>query len=376
MLNTGGLVRDAYETGLPRAVAGVAVIWQLTIFIQVLAYLGDYRHPLIPLAAWAAMLGAAAWLVPRARRGRLGRADAALAVAVAVGVVALVGWQRKAGASGSVDWSVAGTCWLLALIALCRPAWECAAGAVLMFGTHAIFAVRVLGVTALDQARLATTGYTVLLVLAVFAALRPAVAAHARIAARRADLASQAAAQRAAAAAIQRDRGARLRLLEEEALPLLRGIADRTLDPADPEVVRRCAHRAATLRRALAGAAPPGGLVEGLQPALRAARDRGVAVEMQVIGRPGAVDGAVLEATTHTVGMVTARLPPQPVTLTIVAAGAGVELYLTFAQPPDGVADVAGAARLAPPEAGWRAALDADEGGPGCLEIRWRNEPG
>ena len=163
---------------------------------------------------------------------------------------------------------------MLALVALFRPAWEWATGALLVFGTHAVFSVRVLGVTPLGQARLAATGYTLVVCLAVFAALRPALRVHARIAARRSALASQAAAQRAAADAIQHDRRTRLGLLEAEALPLLRGIAAGGLDPADPEVRARCARRAAVLRRALVdGTHQPGGLLASLEPALAAARD-------------------------------------------------------------------------------------------------------
>ena len=66
------------------------------------------------------MLIAAVWLVPRARAGRFRGQEAAIAIGVAVAAVALVGWDRRVNASGSVDWSVAGTAWLLALVALCR----------------------------------------------------------------------------------------------------------------------------------------------------------------------------------------------------------------------------------------------------------------
>ncbi len=370
----GRLVRDAYETELPRMVAGVAVIWQFTILIQVLAYLRYYRHPLIPFAAWLLMLGAAAWLVPRARRGGLGRADAALAVAVAVAVVAMVGWQRRPEAVGSVDWSVAGTCWLLALVALLRPGWEWATGALLVCVTHVIFVLRLPGGTPFAAARLAITGYTLLVVLAVFAALRPALRAQARIAARRSALASQAAAQRAAAAAIQQDRQAQLGLLEAEALPLLRGIAGGALDPAGSEVQARCARCAATLRQGLAGGTlQAGALLAALQPVIAAAQARGCPLTVQVIGDPGSPGHDVLAATGAAIDGMIGLLPRQPLTLTVLASGSEVELFLAFQRPPQG--------SLPEPEprpavaAGWHAAVDVDETGAGCLEIRWRNVP-
>ena len=89
------------------------------------------------------------------------------------------------GAGGSVDWSVFGTAWLLALVALSRPAWEWVSGALLVFAAHAVFTIRLLGVTPLGLARLASTAYTLMVVLVVFAALRPTWRTHAGMAARR-----------------------------------------------------------------------------------------------------------------------------------------------------------------------------------------------
>ena len=273
MLNGDGLVQETYARGLPRMAAGLALMWQFAILIQVLAYQHDFRRPAVPVLVWLGLLPAAGWLLPRARAGRLRGPDAALAVAVAVAAVALVGWERRLHATGTVDWSVVGTGWLLALVALCQ-AWECMTGALLVFAAHTAVTYRVLGGTALGQARLAATGYTLLVILAGFAALRPAVRAQARVAARRAALASQTAAERAAAGAIQQDRRRRLGVLEADVLPLLRGIADGTLDPADRAVQRRCAERAAALRRSLAEPGPAGRRAAGRAAARPSARPR------------------------------------------------------------------------------------------------------
>ena len=59
MLADDALVGDAYEAELPRMMAGVALIWVFATLVQVLYYLRDYRSPVIPLADWAGMLGAA-----------------------------------------------------------------------------------------------------------------------------------------------------------------------------------------------------------------------------------------------------------------------------------------------------------------------------
>src|SRR5262249_57225024 len=123
-----------------------------------------------------------------------------------------------------------------------------------------------LGVSPLGLSRLAASAYAVVAILAVFAALRPALRTHAGIAVRRAVLASRSAAERAAVAAIGELRRGRLELLELEALPLLRGIADGTLDPASSAVRQRCAEDAATLRRAPVGRiSPAAGRVAGLR---------------------------------------------------------------------------------------------------------------
>lgn len=123
MVSHDGVVAAAYESQLPRMAAVVATVWQVAVLIPVLIYLPDYRQAAVPLTVWLAMMAAALWLVPRARASGLSGAEAAAAVAVAVAAVILVGWERRAhGASGTVDWSVFGTGWLLALVALSRPA--------------------------------------------------------------------------------------------------------------------------------------------------------------------------------------------------------------------------------------------------------------
>ncbi len=367
-------VAAASESELPRAVAAVAAIWQLTLLVQVLVYLHDYRQPAVPVAVWIGLLGAALWLVPKARAGGLGRPEAAVAVAVAVAAVMAVGWDRRAhGASGSVDWSVLGTGWVLALVALSRPAWEWICGALLVFAAHAVFAIHVLGVTSLGLARLAATAYLLVVVLVVFAAMRPTWRTHARMAARRVRLASRTAAERAAVAAVREDRRARLALLELEALPLLRGIADGTLDPADDEVRERCARHAAVLRRALTDRPPDAGdLLAELEPALRAARAQGLRIEMQVVGDPGRPAHQVADAVRAAVGILVKVLPPQPVMLTVLASGDDVELYVVFGLLPLVTPDLSGLLGEMPVIAGWQATMDVDETGAGCLELRWR----
>jgi hypothetical protein len=267
---------------------------------------------------------------------------------------------------------VVGTGWLLALVAASRPAWEWICGAIAVFAIHAAMAIRVLGMETLGLARLAVTAYTLIVIFVAFAAVRPMFRAGARIAARRAELASRSAAERAAASAIRQDRSRRLAVLEGEVLPLLRSIADGSADPAAPAVREQCDRSAAMLRHALADRAGPGAeLLTGLEPVLRAAGGRGLPVETQVVGDPGATGPQVVQATATVLEQTLHALPPQPLLLTVLAADEEVELYLTFRglpPPAAGVVDLV----AAPPGSGWKAAIDVDDPARGCLEVRWR----
>jgi hypothetical protein len=371
-------VAEATESAAPRVVGAAAVALPAGLLVQALVDHASYRHPVVPVVVWLGMLAAAAWLVPRARAGGLGIGHALVAVAVAVAAVTAIGLDRRAYHPGAaLDWTILGVVWLLALLALSSPAWLWAPGSALVTSIHTVFLLRGLGFSPLGLTRLAATCYAVVSILAVFAALRPALRTHAAMAVRRAALASRSAAERAAVAAIGEVRRGRLAVLELEALPLLRGIADGTLDPDDGAVRERCAEHAANLRRALADRAESA-LLPGLEPVLAAARAQGVLAEVQAIGDPGGTAGDVARATVAAVDLVLRALPPQPVILTVLASGDAAELYLPFDRPPAGHdlaalgLDLAGLTRGVPGDSAWRAALEADGAGPGCLEVRWR----
>ena len=102
-----------------------------------------------------------------------------------------------------MEWSVFGTSWLLALVAVSRPAWDWVSGALVVFGAHFVFSGHVLGTVALGLTRLTASAYALAVILIIFAAIRPTVRAQAGIAVRRAALASESAAERAAVAAIR-----------------------------------------------------------------------------------------------------------------------------------------------------------------------------
>jgi hypothetical protein len=376
VVNRDALVQDAYESELPRVLGMLAAVWQLMLLLQVLLYLREYREPAVPVAVLIGLALAARWLIPRARAGDVTGREAAFAIAIAVAAVSLCGWaDRVPGAVGSAEWSVFGTSWLLALVAVSRPSWEWVSGALLVFTAHFIFSGSAFDTVTLGLTRVTANVYALGAILTIFAAIRPIMRAQARIALRRAALAGRSATERATVAAIREDRRERLALLELEALPLLRGIAEGSLDPDDSGVRERCAWLATTLRRSLTDRAPDtqDGVLRGLQPALRTASARGVLVDVQVMDDPGDPAPAVADATRAAVEVLITALPPQQVTLTVMTAADGAELYLTFDDPPRAVPDVGLAGDAVPAEAHWRAAVSIDECGPGCLEICWRN---
>jgi hypothetical protein len=369
-----GVVQDTAEYALVRMVGALAVVLPLGALIQVLASLHDYRQPAVPVAVWLAMFPVAFWLVPRIRAGGMARREAVAAIVIAIAAVAAVGCEHRAHfPPGQVDLAMLGTAWLLAVVALTSPAWVWIPGALAVFAVHAALLVYLESASRLTLTQLEAGGYVTVTVLIAFSALRPTLVAYASVSAHRALLASRSVAERAAAEAVQEVRQNRLALLEMEALPLLRAIADGTLDPADEDVRERCARHAAALRYSLTDRTPrAGGLLAGLEPVLTAAGARGLLVDVRVIGDPGEPPAQIVRAVAETVDALVNALPPHQVLLTVLASAGDVELYVTFDEPPRTTPDVARSGRDLPEAAGWHAAVTAEGTGPGYLQIDWR----
>ncbi|MDX6418966.1 MAG: hypothetical protein QOG28_3586 [Trebonia sp.] len=366
---------DTVEAGLTSLLRALAVVLPSLALLQVLADARDYRQPVVAVLVWLAVLGAGTWLVPRSRAGRLATGETAAAIAIAVAAVAAIGAVHRAHSHpGSVNLAVLGTVWLLALVVMSHSARVWLPVALLLFAVEGALVLREQGLNRLSVSQLGAAGYIIAAILIAFAALRPTLDTHVTMAVRQAALASRAAAERAAAAAIKQERRGRLAVLEEEALPLLRGIADGTLDPADSGVREQCARHAAVLRDALTEGAPGGGLVATLQPTLRAAGARGLPVTVQLIGEAGTPPPLVARAVLATVDAVLGALPPHQAALTVLAAGDDIELYLTFDAPLRSASDLTRFGRNVPAAARWHAALSVTETGGGFLELSWRKD--
>jgi hypothetical protein len=369
------VARDIAESGLMRMVRVLAVVLPSVALLQVLVSTHDYRQPVVAIAAWLGVLGAGAWLVPRLRSGRFGARETTAAIAVAAGAVAAIGLaHRPHDGPGNVDLSILGTIWLLALVVMSRPALAWITGAVLVFAVHGGLLIRYQGLAPLSLSVLAAGGYIMATLLIVLAAVRPAVATQAGVAARRAALASMSSAERTAAVAIQQERQGRLAVLRREVLPLLNGIADGTLDPSSSDVRQQCARQAAVLRQSLLTRPAPvsGDLTVALEPTLGTARGRGLAVTIQLIGDPGVTSPQVTRALAATVDAVMRELPPQQVMLTVLAHDDDLELYLTFGLALATTPDLSPFGLDLPAGACWHAAIVVTEAGGGCLEVSWR----
>ena len=375
MVSAHEVARDTAEVGLTRLIRTLAVVLPSLALVQALANWRDYRQPAAAIVVWLAVFGAGAWLVPLLRTGGLAAGETAAAVAIAVAAVATIGAvHRPSGDPGSVNLAILGTAWLLLLVVVSHSAWVWIPVALLFFAVQGAVLIGEQGLNLLSLSQLGAAGYIIATILIVFAALRPTIDTHVSMAARQASLASRAAAERAAAAAIRQERDSRLAVLEKEALPLLRGIADGTLDPADEAVRERCAQHATVLRHALTEAARDGELVATLEQGLRAQAARGLPVTVQLIGDPGTPRPSIARAVLATVDAVLSALPPHQVVLTVVAAGDDVELYLTFGVPLRAVPDLTRFGLDVPAAARWHASVSATETTGGYLEAGWRKD--
>ena len=378
MVSPHKVVGDVAEAGLSRMVGTIAVILPAVALLQVLANAHDYRQPAAVIAVWLAVLGAAAWLTPRMRARVLSGAEAAAAIALAIAAVTVVGAERQGQVMpGSVDLAILGTMWLLVVVVMSAPFWVSVPAALTVYAAHSALLIRAEAVNPLTLSELEAAGYICAAFLIAAAVLRPTMAVHVTLGARRASLASRSAAERAAAAAISHERQSRLAVLEREALPLLRGIADGTLDPTASDVRDRCARHAAVLRHSLTeGASGAGDLAGGLEPTFQAARERGLLVTVQLVGDPGPAPPRLAAAVLATVDAVLRALPPQQVTLTVLAVGDDVELYLAFDVPSPSGPDQSQLPQPndLPAAARWRATVNAADSGGGYLEVSWRKD--
>jgi len=97
-------------------------------------------------------------------------------------------------------------------------------------------------------------------------------------------------------------------------------------------------------------------------------------VIVQVVGDPGTPPPPVVRAAHATVDAVLRALPPDQVTLTVLASGDDVEIYLTFGAPLRVTPDLTRFGLNLPAAVRWQAALHATATDGGYLEVSWRKD--
>ncbi|WP_327085418.1 hypothetical protein OIE66_24035 [Nonomuraea sp. NBC_01738] len=282
------LVESALRHGLRIAtlLAASAIVFGLGLS-NLLRNVDRYEPALVQFGALAllgAVLAGEAVLLARGRAwGRLRLPVVALVVAAEV--LSYTALPAKSTSTG-VDWVFGAANWVGVAVLLDRPLRECAG----FLMTHEVTAVLHLFLfdhpTRGALARFATGSVTVVgfpLCVVVVASLLhrlsvSASAAHLELErVRTAD---------AAAAEAHQLRLRRYGELSATAIPLLEGLADRSLDPEDAEVQRECAIEAARMRRLMAETnSVADALLHELRHCAEVADRKGVAVELDTRGR-------------------------------------------------------------------------------------------
>jgi hypothetical protein len=309
-----------------------------------------------------------------------------MAVAIAVGSIVVL--------RGSIDWRLAWTVAIIALVASTASAAASPAGQMLAVSwawgsagwtgvlvLHrrrlaelawflAAEAAATLGVQARDGLdRIDLAAFVALLVwstgaqIAVAAAVKAldSAADRAATAARSEDAARERA---ATAEIIQAARHARWLALQESTVPLVAELAAGTADPGDEQLRVRCAIQAARLRRLMAeGDELPGSLVHELHASADVAELRGVAVEIETAGALPQVPGPARRVITDAAIAILASARTQArITLATVAAGIAVSF----------VADT-GSVVLLPTASQGVAIEHQQDGSMFWAEARWNN---
>ncbi|RSN28895.1 histidine kinase [Amycolatopsis sp. WAC 04169] len=246
----------------------------------------------VAYAALAGVLVVAAWWVLRWKPVPWPVAITGAAVVLAASTVAV--WTLPPDRLfGDENWASGLAGWHLLVLLMDRPAIAMAALVLQMTLT----VVRQFGVELTDRGEI---GSVVIVALSVLT-FQAATLALIRVVNRRAGEAAEASAER--------DRQAHRKALAEEreadqrnrfagqlgaTLPLLAGLADRTLDPRDDAVRRRCALAATQLRRLFAeNDDVPDPLLHEVSACVDLAERRGLTVTLAVSGEPAPVPTAV-----------------------------------------------------------------------------------
>jgi histidine kinase-like protein len=297
------LVADRYRRGVE-----LAIIWLLGIRHLILGVVGirghsnAYHSPELDLVAWAAM--AVVWAVASRRllRRQDGAAVSWLLAAVVLAAAALVVVEVRPGYElTGADWvlSIAGWFWVLVLLR--RPFAELVTVLAVNLGLTLLLLI-VHGTTdRLTLASLLVLAYAIAALQVAFALMFRGLDGTARRAAATAQERAAVGRRGEVAQSLHRRRLERYRTVRRSAAALLTGLAGGELDPADRATQRACAVEASRLRGLFAETDDvPDPVLHELRACADLAYDRGVPVDLQVVGHlpelPRAARRALTEA--------------------------------------------------------------------------------
>jgi signal transduction histidine kinase len=330
-------LRKDYDAAVRRAAGTIVLSIPLLTVMPLVGFLGLVRIPGLAVVMWVATAAVAGVCTRTAIRRPLSRGEAIglAAFALSASVVGGLNTTDPHAAVRLANWSMILALPLLTmLVVVSRPAREWIS--VCLVGSVVVLAVGlgVAGTEPLELARTASAVYGSWTIQFFAAAFGPVLRATATTTSLAAASDVELASRQRAKAMIRRDRAAWVRDLDEQVLPLLRGVADGSFDPADPGIRRRCASRAGVLRRVLAAAADmtSSGLGE-LEPPIEAAEARGLTVEVRLQGDVHRLPDRLRMQLAAAVAEALRAAVAGPVTLTVFCLPDEGSVYVTYPIP-------------------------------------------
>jgi signal transduction histidine kinase len=298
----GELVAARYQRGFELAVVGTLGVRHVAnALVPIVAHRSSYRSVGVELVTWAVLAGVGVVGSIRLLRRRTGPVGSWLLAAVALAASAVA---TAAVASGQeltpAHWALGATGWFGMIVLLRRPIAELATLIVINAGFTLVVLLHD-GVA--DRVSLARF----LLMVYVMAALQLGLALVVGALDRTGRRAAAAAERQATisrrvqvAEALHRGRLDRYETVRRSVVPLLVGLANGELDPADRRTQRRCAVEESRLRRLFA---ETDDVADPLLHELRACADiayrRGIPVDLQVVGQLPVLSRPVRRALTE-----------------------------------------------------------------------------
>lgn len=345
MTDTGDTIAARYARAMRIGIVVILAVWHFGYDILIISRgWAEYDSRTAAAAAWLIIAGVQVVGSVLLLRGGEARTDVdrlLAVVAVGAGVVALVSYPPGQAVSDiSWAWNTVGWCGVLLLIR--RPSWELA----VMLSVNTV--TTVVAVAADGSLDAVMVSRLVSVTLATFGVqlLFAVVAHHLDGLARRAtDLTLAQAESRSRAAideAVHAGRQLRYAEIRDRVEPLVRGLADRTLDHTAPDVRRTAGIEAARLRRLFAETDDtPDPLLHELRASADLAERRGVDVTLLTYGTLPAVPTADRRLLTEVILLVLASTASRA-RVTAVADDAEVVLSVLADAPADVLADLRG----------------------------------